>query len=307
MLGNAHRTEKVRFALPRLHFASHGIYGAALIKVIDTFNSLLKHTMQSYFSKSYVQLLVSLVLLCGILALGSYAFYTLKMAKQGMMGPTTISMTGQGEVFAKPDVGQFTFSVRGEGKDAAEAQTKSAEAINGIMSYLKEQGIEDRDIKTQGYSLNPRYTYEARPCPMNSYCPPGEQVADGFEVNQTISVKVRDLEKAGELIGGAGEHGATDLSGLTFTIDDETALKAEARTAAIAQAREKAKQTARDLNVRIVRMVSYNEQEATPMPYYAAGNAMMESAVAKDVMMAPSLPAGENTITSNVTVVYEIR
>ncbi len=262
--------------------------------------------MQPYFARSYVQTLISLLIICGIVALGAYAYYTIKQAKQGMMGPTTISMTGEGEVFAKPDVGQFTFNVRAEGENATEAQNKSAEAINRILGYLKEQGIEEKDIKTQGYNLTPKYTWETRPCPMNSFCPPGEQVADGFEVSQSVSVKVRDLEKAGSLIAGAGERGATDLSGLTFTIDDETVLKAEARAKAIAQAKEKAAQTARDLDVRLVRMVSYYEQEnAMPMPYY--GGAMMETAVAKDAMVAPSLPAGENTVTSRVTIVYEIR
>lgn len=250
-------------------------------------------------------MLISLLLLCGILALGSYAYYTLKQAKQGMMGPTTISMTGEGEVFAKPDVGQFTFSVRSEGAEASEAQSKSAEAMNSILGYLKEQGVEDKDVKTEGYNLTPKYRYEARPCPMNSYCPPGEQVADGFEVYQSVLVKVRDLDKAGSLIGGAGERGATDLSGLSFTIDDETALRAEARAKAIEEAKQKARETAADLGVRLVRMINYYEHEQMPVPYY--GGAMMESAVAKDAMIAPSLPAGENTVTSRVTIVYEIR
>lgn len=262
--------------------------------------------MQPYLARPYVQALISLLLLCGILALGSYAYYTLKQAKQGMMGPTTISMMGEGEVFAKPDVGQFSFSVRADGADAAEAQSKSAESINTIFSYLKEQGVEDKDIKTEGYNLSPKYRYDTRICPAGSFCPPGEQVPDGYEVSQTISVKVRDLDKAGGLISAVGERGATDLSGLSFTIDDETALKAEARAIAIEQAKAKARETADDLGVRLVRMINYYEHENVPVPYY--GGAMMESAVAKDAMnVAPAMPTGENTITSRVTIVYEIR
>lgn len=255
--------------------------------------------------KSYVQILITLILLCTVLALGAYAYFTLKQAKQGMMGPTTISMTGEGEVFGKPDVGQFTFTVRAEGEEASAAQSQSAEAVNTILAYLKEQGVEEKDVKTQGYNLTPRYTYEARPCAVGMYCPPGEQVQNGFEVSQSVSVKVRDLDKAGELISGAGERGATDLSGLSFTIDDESVLKAEARTMAIEDAKEKAQETARDLGVRLVRMINYYEHENAPMPYY--GGAMMESAVANKDAMAPSLPTGESTITSRVTIVYEIK
>jgi uncharacterized protein YggE len=262
--------------------------------------------MQSYIAKPFVQVLLSLLLLCGILALGAYAHATLKQAKQGMMGPTTISVTGEGEVFAKPDVGQFTFSVRAEGADAATAQGASAEKVNAIMGYLKEQGIEERDIKTQGYNLSPKYRYDAQPCAMGMLCPPGEQVLDGYEVFQSVSVKVRDLAKAGALISGAGERGATDLSGLTFTIDDESELEAEARELAIADAKARAQKIATDLNVRLVKMINYYEHENMAPPYYGGG--MMEAVpMMKADMAAPELPVGENTIMSKVTIVYEIR
>ncbi|MCA9366366.1 SIMPL domain-containing protein, partial [Candidatus Kaiserbacteria bacterium] len=162
------------------------------------------------FSTWYIRLLIALVLFGACLALMAYTNLATKQAKYDMTGPTTIMVEGQGEVMAKPDIGQFSFSVMAEGADAVTAQDKSAESINAIVAYLSDNGVEEKDIKTQNYYLNPKYRYEERVCPaINSYCPPGDRVLDGYEVSQTIVVKVRDLDKAGGLISGVGERGAT--------------------------------------------------------------------------------------------------
>ena len=180
--------------------------------------------------------------------------------------------------------------------------------MNTILAYLEGEGVEDKDIKTQYYNLNPKYRYEERVCSSNSYWPPGEPVIDGYEVSQTVTVKVRDLDTAGDLISGAGERGATNISSLQFTIDDETVLKAEARKKAIADAKEKASELAEDLGVHITRMVGFYENEDGQYPMYNAGYggdmAMNESF---DMKSAPAMPRGENSITSNVTITYEVK
>lgn len=261
---------------------------------------------QSFLSLWYVRALLVLVLLGVVAALAAYTNQAIKQARYNYMGPTTINVRGTGEVLAKPDIGQFSFAVRAEGEDAATAQDLSAESINAILSYLEESGVEEKDIKTANYNLNPKYRYEQRICAANSYCPPSEPVIDGYEVTQRVEVKVRDLDKSGDLISGVGDRGATNISGLQFTIDDETVLKAEAREEAIADAKAKAKELAKDLDVRIVRMVGYYEEEYYPQPYYdgyGGDMAMAESAVRK----APSLPTGESNITATVNITYEIR
>ncbi len=263
---------------------------------------------RTFMALWYVRVLLVLALVGLVAAFGAYTYQTLKTAKYQYMGPTTINVRGEGEVFAKPDIGSFTFSVRAEGVDAAEAQTKSAEAINGILAYLKEAGVEDKDVKTTNYNLYPTYNYgEDRVCAWGQYCPPMDPVIDGYEVSQMVEVKVRDLDKSGDLISGVGGKGATDISGLTFTIDDESELKAEARELAIAEAKEKAKELADDLDVRIVRMVGFYEEENYPMPYYG-GYAEADMAMSKEqAMVAPSMPSGENTIKTTVNITYEIK
>lgn len=258
-----------------------------------------------FFDKKYVQTLMTIALIGVIAALASYSYYTLKQSEGVYTGAAVITVKGSGEVLARPDIGVFSFSVLAEGVDAVEAQTKSAQSVNAILSYLEGAGVKEKDIKTENYYLNPKYRYEERVCLTNSYCPPGNPIIDGYEVSQTVTVKVRDLENAGELISGVGKNGATNISSLQFTIDDETVLKAQARSKAIVDAQEKAHALAKDLGVKIVRMAGFAEEQGGVYP-------MMESAYGGDQAVlskavAPALPVGENTITTNVSITYEIK
>ncbi|MFN3188172.1 MAG: SIMPL domain-containing protein [Candidatus Paceibacteria bacterium] len=258
--------------------------------------------MQSFFLHKYAIPATLLLVAAAIFALGANAYKSIT-STDPWDGPTTISVSGTSEVMAVPDVAQFSFSVRAEGDTATVAQTASAESINAIMTFLSAQGVEERDIKTQGYNLFPRYRYEQRPCTTN-FCPPGESIQDGFEVSQTITVKVRNTDNAGTLLSGVGEAGATDISSLSFSIDDTDNLKIQARNEAIADAKQQAESLAEVLGVRLVRMVNYYEDDQSYVPYYGMGGDMrMQSEAA----MAPSVPMGESTVKSKVTLMYEIK
>jgi uncharacterized protein YggE len=223
--------------------------------------------------------------------------------------PATINVSGDGEVFAKPDIAELSFSVTKEAKTVADAQKASAEKINDIMAYLKESGIEEKDIKTENYNLNPKYEWQrsaASTMCMNGYCPPeGKQVLTGYEVSQTISVKIRKIDDAGKILVGVGDKGATNISGVSFSVDKKEAIEADAREKAIQDAEEKAKVLASGLGVKMVRIVSFSESGGSPM--YYRGGVMMEASMLKSADIAPSIPTGENKFTSNVNIVYEIQ
>jgi len=214
---------------------------------------------------------------------------------------TTISVQGEAEVFAVPDVATFSFSVEAMEDSVEDAQEDSAEKINAITEYLEEEGIEDKDVKTLSYNAYPQYSYT--PCFAN-FCE-SERVLDGYKVTQQIQVKVRDTEVAGEILSGIGSRGVTNVSGLRFEVDDTSKLEAEARSEAIASAKEEAKRLAKDLGVDLKGVVSFSEDNGgySPEPYMRAESAMMDGA---DSKITPNLPTGENKITSRVYVVYEI-
>jgi len=217
---------------------------------------------------------------------------------------TSITVSGRGEVVAIPDVATFSFSVVEEGSTVSTAQEKATNKINNVLGRLRDAGVAEADIKTTSYNINPRYNYPAVIC--NQFgCPPSRQVLTGYEVSQSILVKVRDTAQAGELLTVIGQAEVSNVSGLSFTVDDLESIKAQARGKAIADAQAKAKILAKDLDVRLVRVISYYDSNDEPRPYYDYAVAGMGGDGLK--VAPPQVPVGENEIISQVNVTYEIR
>lgn len=259
------------------------------------------------FQESYMRKIVALVGAMAIIALAAYTYSTIKQARYMYSGPTTISVQGVGEVTAVPDVATFSFSVESKEVDAVDAQNASAKTMEAVLAYLTEMGVEEKDVKTAYYNLAPQYEYPQVVCTQWGCPPAGEPKIVGYQVSQSVTVKVRDTAKAGELVSGVGSKGVQNVSGLSFTIDDEEALMAEAREKAIVDAKEKAEKLAKNLGTRIVRMNGFWEEQNGGYPYYGkGGDGMMMAESAMDVQSA-QLPTGENVITASVNISYEIR
>jgi hypothetical protein len=230
---------------------------------------------------------------------------SLRFIGSGVAATNTISVSGDGEVFAVPDTATFSVTLQEEAKDVKAAQDVATKKGNEIITYLKAQGIDEKDIQTTDYSVYPQYDYTNSVC-SGGYCPPGKQVLRGFQVSQTLTVKVRETKKAGELLSGVGSRGVSSVSGLNFTIDDQDALEAEARDKAIAKAKTKAEVLAKSLGVRIVRVVGFSEGGGGGPIYYAKAM-MADGRGGAESAPSPEIPTGQNKITSNVTVTYEVR
>lgn len=248
---------------------------------------------------------VGLVLVLLAIFLAAQTLSVFKDLRSPNLNLNSIVVTGEGEILSIPDVATFSFSVTVDAKEVSKAQSEVTSKVNTIIEGLKGLGIEEKDIKTGDYSVWPRYTYVSVECSPNGICPPGRQVADGFTVSHSITVKIRDTAKSGEALAVVGDNGGTNISGISFTTDDPDALYADARAKAIADAKMKAKQLARDLDVRLVRVVEYSDSSVgSPMPYPAYGGA---ADVRESAQSAPTIPTGENKTKVVVTVRYEIR
>lgn len=222
----------------------------------------------------------------------------------GMMN--SISVNGKGEAISIPDVATFSFSVTENAKTVAEAQAKATERTNNALAAVKAGGVAEKDIKTLSYNINPHYEYNQGICTVYG-CPNGKSVLTGYDVSQTVEVKVRDLAKAGELFDSIGNVGVQNVNGLTFSIDDIDTIKAAARADAIANAQEKADKIAKDLGVTLVRVMNfYDSSDDVIYPYARAEMGMGGDATVKN-QIAPSIPAGEQKVTATVSITYEIR
>lgn len=213
----------------------------------------------------------------------------------------TISVSGEGEVVAVPDVATFSLTVTEESLEVNVAQTNSANTINAVTEYLEKNSVNKKDIKTVGYNIYPRYEYTkdyTKPYPY-----PEKRNLVAYVVSQSVEVKIRKIADAGKIIGGLGEIGVTEISALNFGFDKDETLKAEARKKAVTEAKEKARTIARDLGVSLGRLVSYNEFGDYPILYGRGGDGI---SLAKE-MSAPSITPGESKINSTVNLTYEIK
>lgn len=207
-----------------------------------------------------------------------------------------ISVTGNGEVFVKPDVAQISLTVEKEAVSVIGAQEAATQAINKVVAFLKESKIEDKDIKTTNYNIYPRYDYLER----------SGRVLRGYVVSQTLDVKIRKIDEAGKILGGATMAGANQVGGINFTVDDMEAIKRQARQEAINDAKEKAKQLVKDLEVRMGRLINYSEggNNWIPLPYATRESALGMGGGGE---IAPEIPSGENKVTISVTLTYQIK
>ncbi|MEK7110710.1 MAG: SIMPL domain-containing protein [Patescibacteria group bacterium] len=225
----------------------------------------------------------------------------------------SFSVTGEGRVTAIPDVARISFSVVTEGgKDIAALQKTNTEKMTKAIAFVKTRGVDAKDIKTEGYSLQPRYqsySCELRSSGSGTVCPPAEIV--GYTIRQSVAVKVRDFANTGAILSGVVENGANEVYGPSFVIDDPSKAQDEARTEAIVKAQAKAVSIARAGGFGLGRLLGVNEG-GYPGPYYdkfaveggrGAGGAM--SAVLSAPV--PTIEPGSQDVTISVTLSYEIR
>lgn len=231
-----------------------------------------------------------------------------------------ITISAQGKVTAVPDLATINLSVKTQGKAPKEVQDKTSEAMNKIIDFVKSKGVDPEDIKTLNLSITPRYYYPYQypriPCPLASEiyppsdveipCPPSSAVIIGYEASQTLYVKIREIDKAGEIVDGAVKNGATQVSGINFSIDDPDEYKAQARELAFKKAREKAESLAKIAGMKIKKVVTFSENEGY-FPAFRTMETFALGAAKDDLAIETPIEAGSQEVTVNVSVTFEIK
>ncbi|WP_108397171.1 SIMPL domain-containing protein [Devosia submarina] len=211
----------------------------------------------------------------------------------------TITIDGIGEVRAAPDMAIITSGVTTQGATAREALDANSAAMAELVNTLKESGIEARDIQTSGFSVNPDYVYTDER-DENGYTRP-PKIA-GYQVTNSVTLSVRDLEALGTILDKAVTVGANTINGISFSVADPSDLLDDARRLAFADAREKAGLYAEAADSSLAELVSISESQSfnqpPPMPMYA----MRAEAAAASV----PVEAGELSFSINVTVQWEL-
>jgi len=209
--------------------------------------------------------------------------------------PQGISVSGEGRASAAPDMAVLGLGVSAKASTVKAASSQVQEAMSDLLDSLEENGVQDKDIQTRQFSIYPEYDYRN-----------GEQILTGYRVSHMLQVKVRDVDKAGEVIDDAVEAGGDllQVQSISFTIDDTTALRSEAREEAVADAQAKADELATLAGVSLGKPTYITESAYTPSPLLplprAVGYGMEEAAPVTEIS------AGELEVVVNVHITYAI-
>lgn len=204
---------------------------------------------------------------------------------------TTLTVTAEGRVDRAPDVAELSGGVVTQAPTAAAALAANATRMTSVVAAVRRAGIADRDIQTSGLSLQPQYRYGDNQPP----------VLTGYQVSNTVALKVRALADAGRLVDALVAAGANQINGPAFRVDDSEGTLDAARRAAVATARTRAElyATAAGLHVRRIRSIVESGGEVqAPRPMIMT----MRAKSADSTTVAP----GEVTLAASVTIVFEL-
>ncbi len=263
----------------------------------------LPEQMQTKFWN--VVLAVGALLAVFILLLSINEIKTVFQHTPGVPATNTITVSGEGETFSAPDIATFSFGVTETAKVVADAQNAASTKTNAAKKAMMDAGVAEKDIQTTSYNINPHYEYTNGTCSTGGICTPSKSTITGYDVSETVQIKVRDLSKAGALLSMIGSLGVQNVDSLQFSIDNPDTVQAAARAKAIADAQAKATTLARQLGVHLVRIVNFSENSGrgvVPMMYSAKA---MD--VAGTASVAPEISTGQQKVVSDVSITYEIR
>lgn len=204
------------------------------------------------------------------------------------------TVTGEGKATGVPDTAQFSVGVNKTAATVELAQNQVNTTINKISDELKKLGIEEKDIQTSNYSVNPNIDFTS-----------GKQTTTGYTVDTTMNVKVKDTNLANKALDAATANGANVVNGVSFVLNDDEQQKLEeqARGEAIKNAKEKAQSIAQQAGIRLGRIINVTVNPTAQQPQPVVEK--MSFAQSADSGAPTQLQKGSNDVTVTVSLSYE--
>lgn len=222
-----------------------------------------------------------------------FNYSKIKQTKQIQEPAHILTVSAEGKVKLTPDLAIIQAGVETIKPTSMEAQNENDKKMNAVIEAIKNEGVKKEDIQTTNYSLQDLYDYTDK-----------GRVFKGYQANQNVSVKIRDINKIGKILGAVSAAGANQIGGVQFTIDNPEISKNQALKEAIAKAKEKAKELAANADVKLGKIISLSESSTSyvPQPYYA-----LEKGMGGGSAVTPNIEAGETEVTAQVTLIFEIK
>ena len=229
---------------------------------------------------------------CGIALV--FALVAMAWGQPPSNTPTpSISVVGNGQTSAPPDMAEIQVGVVSESPSATDATRANSQSMKQLLAQLTEQGIDKKDVQTAQFAVSPVYQQDG---PRRGRSPN----ISGYRVTNLVTLRVRNLDNLGAILDAVVQEGANTVSGIRFSIQQPEDLQDAARRLAVDDARRKASVLAEQAGTKLGRVLSIQDHAYEPRPMY--GRAM---AMAADSASVP-IEAGEQTLTATVQVTYAL-
>jgi uncharacterized protein YggE len=207
---------------------------------------------------------------------------------------TGIWVSATGKVYAVPNIAELTLGVEAQAATVAQAQSQANTAMASIIAALKTSGVADKDIQTQYFSISEVTKWDVDK---------NESVVTAYQVTNTVTVTVRDIDKTGQVIDAVVAAGGNyiRINGINFTVDDPNIYYAQAREQAITYAKAKAEQMATLTGVKLGNLFYITESS-----YMPSGNYYDTRSGVAAPEVGTSISVGQLEITTTVTIAYGI-
>lgn len=205
-----------------------------------------------------------------------------------------ITVIGQGEAMGQPDLANTSVGVEISAPTVSEATSQNEAIVSQVLAALAQQGIDEKDIQTSNYNVWAEQIYGEN----------GPEGISGYRVTNMVAITIRDINKIGAVLQAATEAGANAVNGISFGVADTAALEAEARTAAITNARARAQSLAELAGVELGEVLMITEVIGANYPIPMA-NGRLDTAMAESA--APSISPGQLSFTTQIQVTFAIK
>jgi len=255
-----------------------------------------------------IKLLNKSFTLAAILVVSILVFFVGQMAYQSrsldQQNVDQITVSGQGKVYAKPDVAIVSLGVTNTAVTVTDVTKNNADKMNAVIEAVKKIGVDEKDIQTTNYNLSPNY--EARAVPMMYPYNSSTGKIISYTLSQNIQVKIRDFNKISDILSQATAQGANLVGNLQFTIDDPEQFKDQARAVAIAEAKANAENLAKESGIKLGKIINIYENYS---PYSVKYDSMAlgMGGASPEVASVPTIQPGQQEINVTINLTYRVK
>lgn len=239
--------------------------------------------------------------LAALLGLGLFCFTGIMAAGAAAerLGPQDagIVVSGEGSAKVAPDRAEIALGLEGRGATASEAQRQNAQTMEKIVAALSGAGVAREDIKTTNYNLTPVRHWDEKT---------QQDILSGYQASNLVTISTKETGKVGQLVDLAVAAGANHVQSISFDVEDEAAVRAEALDRAIADARRKAERMAKAAGVRLGKVKSLTDSTVQVNPFPRAEK-LMDTALGGDAQAQTPIEPGQIRFRTTAQMTFAIR